>query len=64
MKLLELMRWLRIQGVIENDTSILLLSNWVDVVLLLEVGNSEVKAFWGNTTSSTLDLLIFFLLCL
>lgn len=42
------------QGVIENDTNILFLSNWADVMLLLEVGNSEMKAFLGNIACSTL----------
>ena len=48
------------QWVIENETNILFLSNWVDVMLLLEVGNTEIKAFMGNIKSSTLDMLIFF----
>lgn len=47
------------QGIIENDTNILLLSNWADGMLLLEVGNSEVKAFWVNIVCSTLGMLIF-----
>lgn len=42
------------QGVIENDTNILFLSNWADVMLLLEVGNSEMKAFLGNIVCSNL----------
>ena len=45
-----------------NDTNILFLSNWVDVVLLLEVRNSEIKAFLGSIISSALDMLFFFLI--